>query len=123
MTLDADVQSPGCVSRRRGGRAGHGLELYDTHYTERYLDRPQDNAAGYAASSVLPYAEDLKGQLLVMHGMADDNVLFLNSTKLFRKLQDLGKPFDVMVYPGAKHGLMRQHDGRHALRHDQTVLR
>jgi dipeptidyl-peptidase 4 len=48
-----------------------------------------------------------------MHGMADDNVLFLNSTKLFRKLQDLGKSFDVMMYPGAKHGLMRQHDGRH----------
>ena len=63
---------------------------------------------------MLPYAKDLRGKLLVMHGMADDNVLFLNSTKLFRKLQDLGKPFDVMVYPGAKHGLMRQNDGRHA---------
>jgi dipeptidyl-peptidase 4 len=88
--------------------------LYDTHYTERYLERPQDNAAGYAASSVLPYAPHLEGKLLVMHGMADDNVLFLHSTKLFRKLQDLGKPFDVMVYPGAKHGLTRQHDGRHA---------
>jgi dipeptidyl-peptidase-4 len=88
--------------------------LYDTHYTERYLDRPQVNAAGYAASSVLPYAPDLEGKLLVMHGMADDNVLFLHSTKLFRKLQDLGKPFDVMVYPGAKHGLTRQRDGRHA---------
>ena len=49
-----------------------------------------------------------------MHGMADDNVLFSNSTKLFRRLQDLGKPFDIMVYPGAKHGLLRQHDGRHA---------
>ena len=88
--------------------------LYDTHYTERYLQRPQHNAAGYDASSVLPYAKDLKGKLLVMHGMADDNVLFLHSTKLFRNLQDLGKPFDVMVYPGAKHGLTRQHDGRHA---------
>jgi dipeptidyl-peptidase-4 len=88
--------------------------LYDTHYTERYLGRPRDNADGYAASSVLPYAKDLEGRLLVIHGMADDNVLFLHSTKLFRKLQDLGKPFDVMVYPGAKHGLTRQHDGRHA---------
>jgi dipeptidyl-peptidase-4 len=62
---------------------------------------------------VLPYAKDLKGKLLVMHGLADDNVLFLNSTKLFRRLQDLSKPFDVMVYPGGKHGLMRQNDGRH----------
>lgn len=88
--------------------------LYDTHYTERYLDRPQDNAAGYTASSVFPYAKDLKGKLLVIHGMADDNVLFSNSTQLFRKLQDLGKPFDVMVYPGAKHGLSSPADSKHA---------
>ena len=101
----------------RAGVAGAPVtdwSLYDTHYTERYLDRPGVNAAGYAASSVLSYAKDLKGRLLLMHGMADDNVLFLHSTKLFRKLQDLGKPFDVMVYPGAKHGLTRQHYGRHA---------
>jgi dipeptidyl-peptidase-4 len=94
--------------------------LYDTHYTERYLDTPQSNAAGYEASSVLPFAKNLKGKLLVMHGMADDNVLFLHSTKLFKRLQDLGKPFDTMVYPGAKHGLLRQRDGRHAY---ATVLR
>ena len=101
----------------RAGIAGAPVtdwSLYDTHYTERYLDRPDNNPEGYASSSVLPFAKDLKGRLLVMHGMADDNVLFLNSTKLFRKLQDLGKPFDVMVYPGGKHGLLRQHDGRHA---------
>jgi dipeptidyl-peptidase 4 len=94
--------------------------LYDTHYTERYLGTPQNNAAGYEASSVLPFAKNLKGKLLVMHGMADDNVLFLHSTKLFKSLQDLGKPFDTMVYPGAKHGLLRQRDGRHAY---ATVLR
>ncbi len=88
--------------------------LYDTHYTERYLGCPSDNARGYEASSVLPYAKDLRGKLLLIHGMADDNVLFLNSTKLYRRLQDLGLPFEVMVYPGAKHGLIRQHDGRHA---------
>jgi dipeptidyl-peptidase-4 len=101
----------------RAGVAGAPVTdwtLYDTHYTERYLGRPQDNPTGYEASSVLPYAKNLRGKLLVMHGMADDNVLFLNSTKLFRQLQDLGKPFEVMVYPGAKHGLTRQHDGRHA---------
>jgi dipeptidyl-peptidase-4 len=49
-----------------------------------------------------------------MHGMADDNVLFIHSTKLFHWLQNLGKTFDVMVYPGAKHGLIRQPGGRHA---------
>jgi len=114
MTLMLMFKAPEVFRAGVAGAPVTDWGLYDTHYTERYLDRPQDNAAGYAASSVLPYTEGLKGRLLVMHGMADDNVLFLHSTKLFRKLQDLGKPFDVMVYPGAKHGLIRQHDGRHA---------
>jgi len=113
MTLNLMFKAPDVYRVGVAGAPVTDFALYDTHYTERYLDRPQDNAAGYAASSVLPYAKDLKGPLLVMHGMADDNVLFLNSTKLFRRLQDLSKPFDVMVYPGAKHGLMRQNDGRH----------
>lgn len=114
MTLMMMFRAPDVFRVGVAGAPVTDWEIYDTHYTERYLGRPQDNAAGYAASSVLPFAENLKGKLLVMHGMADDNVLFLHSTKLFRKLQDLGKPFDVMVYPGAKHGLIRQHDGRHA---------
>jgi len=114
MTLMLMFKAPDVFRAGVAGAPVTDWTLYDTHYTERYLGRPQDNAAGYEASSALPYAKDLRGRLLVMHGMADDNVLFLNSTKLFRKLQDLGKPFDVMVYPGAKHGLIRQHDGRHA---------
>jgi dipeptidyl-peptidase-4 len=114
MTLMLMFKAPEVFRAGVAGAPVTDWGLYDTHYTERYLDRPQANETGYAASSALPYAKDLKGSLLVMHGMADDNVLFLNSTKLFRKLQDLGKPFDVMVYPGAKHGLTRQHDGRHA---------
>ncbi len=114
LALMLMFKAPDVFSAGVSGAPVTDWNRYDTHYTERYLDHPQVNAAGYAASSVLPYAKDLKGKLLVMHGMADDNVLFLHSTKLFRKLQDLGKPFDVMVYPGAKHGLIRQHDGRHA---------
>ncbi len=114
MTLMLMFKAPDIFRAGVSGAPVTDWALYDTHYTERYLDRPQDNVEGYASSSVLPYARNLKGKLLVMHGMADDNVLFLHSTKLFRTLQDLGKPFDVMVYPGAKHGLTRQHDGRHA---------
>jgi dipeptidyl-peptidase-4 len=114
MSLMLLVKSPDSFRAGVSGAPVTDWTLYDTHYTERYLDKPQDNAAGYEASSVLPYAENLKSKLLLIHGMADDNVLFLNSTKLYRRLQDLGKPFEVMVYPGAKHGLTRQHDGRHA---------
>ena len=114
MTLMLMFRAPEVFKAGISGAPVTDWRLYDTHYTERYLDTPQNNPAGYEASSVLPYAKDLKGKLLVIHGMADDNVLFLHSTKLFRRLQDLGKPFEVMVYPGAKHGLIRQHDGRHA---------
>jgi dipeptidyl-peptidase-4 len=120
MTLLLMFKAPEVFHAGVAGAPVTDWTLYDTHYTERYLGKPGDNAAGYEASSVLPYAKNLSGKLLVMHGMADDNVLLLHSTKLFRKLQDLGKPFDVMVYPGAKHGLMRQHDGRHAY---ATMLR
>ena len=114
LTLMLMFKAPGLFAAGVSGAPVTDWSLYDTHYTERFLERPADNASGYEASSVLPYAKDLRGKLLVIHGMADDNVLFLNSTKLFRRLQDLGKPFEVMVYPGAKHGLLRQHDGRHA---------
>jgi dipeptidyl-peptidase 4 len=114
MTLMLMFKAPELFRAGVAGAPVTDWSLYDTHYTERYLARPQDNAGGYLSSSALPYAKGLKGNLLVMHGMADDNVLFLNSTKLFRTLQDLDKPFEVMVYPGAKHGLTRQHDGRHA---------
>jgi dipeptidyl-peptidase-4 len=63
----------------------------------------------------MDHAEDLKGPLLIMHGMADDNVLFTHSTALFKKLQDLNTPFEIMTYPGSKHGLLRHaQTGPHA---------
>jgi dipeptidyl-peptidase 4 len=94
--------------------------LYDTHYTERYLGTPQANRQGYEQSSVLSI-ERFAGRLLLVHGMADDNVLFTNSTMLMQRLQSQGKPFDLMTYPGGKHGLIRSPDtGRH---YYETVLR
>jgi dipeptidyl-peptidase-4 len=81
--------------------------LYDTHYTERYLGTPASNAAGYERSSVTPYVDGFKGRLLLVHGMADDNVLFTNSTMLMQRLQSQGKQFELMTYPGGKHGLVR----------------
>jgi len=114
LTLMLMFKAPQIFRAGVSGAPVTDWSLYDTHYTERYLDGPQDNAAGYAESSAIAHADGLKGALLLIHGMADDNVLFVHSTKLYRRLQDLGKAFDIMVYPGAKHGLTRQHDGRHA---------
>jgi dipeptidyl-peptidase-4 len=79
--------------------------LYDTFYTERYLGRPQDNDAGYTRSSPLAWLDGLTAKLYLVHGMADDNVLFLNSTELMAELQKRGTQFQFMAYPGAKHGL------------------
>jgi dipeptidyl-peptidase-4 len=79
--------------------------LYDTHYTEQFLDRPQDNADGYVQSSVFAHLDGLHSPLLLVHGMADDNVLFTNSTQLMAELQKRGILFDLMTYPGAKHGI------------------
>ena len=87
--------------------------LYDTHYTERYMGNPVTDKAAYDASSVFPYAEKLKGKLMIYHGMADDNVLFTHSTKLYKHLQDLAIPFAAMDYPGKKHSINGKQTGIH----------
>ncbi len=108
MTLMCLMQRPDAFAAGVAGAPVTDWALYDTHYTERYLSTPQLNAAGYAASNVLTYARDLRRPLLLVHGMADDNVLFAHSTALMKTLQDLQKPFDLMTYPGGKHGVIRQ---------------
>ncbi|WP_159120384.1 S9 family peptidase [Alteromonas sp. KUL150] len=87
--------------------------LYDTHYTERYMGNPNTDDDAYTASSVFPYAKDLKGDLLIYHGMADDNVLFTHSTMLYKHLQDLAIPFETMDYPGKKHSIRGKQTGIH----------
>ncbi len=115
MTLMCLTQAPDAFAAGVAGAPVTDWTLYDTHYTERYLSTPQANPDGYRQSNVLEYAKDLKRPLLLVHGMADDNVLFAHSTVLMKKLQDLQKPFDLMTYPGGKHGLMRQNvSGWHA---------
>ena len=79
--------------------------LYDTHYTERYMNLPAANVDGYREARVLTHIAGLTSPLLLIHGMADDNVLFSNSTALMSALQKRGQPFELMTYPGAKHGL------------------
>jgi dipeptidyl-peptidase-4 len=79
--------------------------LYDTHYTERYMNLPAVNADGYREARVVEHIDGLTSKLLLVHGMADDNVLFTHSTALMSALQKRSQPFEMMTYPGAKHGL------------------
>jgi len=79
--------------------------LYDTHYTERYMSTPQDNPEGYAQADAVPRLANLTGRMLLMHGMADDNVLLDNTLRVMDGLQLQGKPFELMLYPGQRHGI------------------
>lgn len=76
---------------------------YDTHYTERYLGLPEDNPAGYKASSVLTYCQDLTVPLLIIHGTADDNVYFFHSLKMAEALFRAGKKFEFLPLAGFTH--------------------
>ncbi|HET7694836.1 MAG TPA: S9 family peptidase [Vicinamibacterales bacterium] len=79
--------------------------LYDTIYQERYMGVPEQNAEGYQAGSPINFAENLKGHLLIVHGSGDDNVHYQGTERLVNKLIELGKPFDLMVYPNRSHSI------------------
>ena len=87
--------------------------LYDTHYTEQFLGMPKENVEGYKDSTVFAHLDGLSSPLLLVHGMADDNVLFSNSTRLIDALVNRGVQFDLMTYPGAKHGISSRAGQRH----------
>lgn len=104
------------------GIAGGGVydwALYDSHYTERYMDTPQNNPEGYAVSKVLNYVEGYPTQyaadkssasavepvmLKLTHGTGDDNVHHQNTLQLLDALHKAGKKFDFMIYPDGMHG-------------------
>lgn len=83
--------------------------LYDTAYTERYLGMPNDGSGGksdaYTSANLPPRANLLSKPLLLVHGTADDNVLFEHTLRLVEALQTAGKTFDLQIYPGKAHGI------------------
>ena len=103
MTLRLLQRAPGVFAAGVSGAPVTKWELYDTHYTERYMGMPQVDGAAYKKSSALENATAIADPLLVIHGMADDNVVFENTTALMAKLQQNAKPFETMVYPGQTH--------------------
>lgn len=88
--------------------------LYDTHYTEQFVGAtPQSDPAAYERSGVFAHLDGLKSPLLLVHGMADDNVLFTNSTRLIDALVNRNVRFELMTYPGAKHSISSRAGQRH----------
>lgn len=80
-------------------------KYYDTIYGERFMRTPNENVDGYKASSTFQRADKLSGNLLIIHGMADDNVHFQNCTEYAERLVQLGKQFDMMVYTNRNHSI------------------
>jgi len=78
---------------------------YDTHYTERYMGLPQAHEAAYDAAAVIPRLGALSGRLLLLQGMADDNVQISNAFAVMTDLQARSVPFDLMLFPGQRHGI------------------
>ncbi len=103
MTLKQMQADPGLYAAGISGAPVTKWELYDTHYTERYMGDPREVTEAYETASAIPDATKISDPLLLIHGMADDNVVFENSSELISVLQENNVPFEMMLYPGYTH--------------------
>jgi len=103
MTLKQLEADPGLYAAGVSGAPVTKWELYDTHYTERYMGDPREVPEAYEAASAIPQATRISDPLLIVHGMADDNVVFENSSEIIAALQEGNVPFEMMLYPGYTH--------------------
>ncbi|WP_083224981.1 S9 family peptidase [Sphingomonas panacis] len=103
MTIKMLEANQGVYAAGVSGAPVTKWELYDTHYTERYMGDPGKDAAAYKASDAIGDAAKIADPLLLIHGMADDNVVFENSTAFAAEMQRQDRAFEMMFYPGQTH--------------------
>lgn len=113
MTLKQLEADPGFYAAGISGAPVTCWELYDTHYTERYMGDPREVPDAYEKASAIPDAAKISDPLLLIHGMADDNVVFENSSELISVLQESNTPFEMMLYPGYTHRVSGEKIGPH----------
>jgi dipeptidyl-peptidase-4 len=116
MTLLAMLRA---ADRFRVGVAGSPVtdwRYYDTGYTERYMGTPRGNATGYDATSVLSEADHLEGKLLIIHALMDENVHFEHTASMIDAFVSADKDFDLLVFPGERHGYRSPKARRYAYR-------
>jgi dipeptidyl-peptidase-4 len=104
-TLNAMFRFPGVYQVGVAVAPVPDQRLYDSIYQERYMGLPEQNENGYRIGSPINFAEGLKGKLLIVHGSGDDNVHYQGTERLVNRLVELGKPFDLMVYPNRTHAI------------------
>ena len=107
MSLKMAEADPGLYAAAISGAPVTDWRLYDSHYTERYMGDPRTGKAAYDASRAVIDPKRFTTPLLLMHGMADDNVFLDNSTKVVAELQKADMPFEMMFYPGKTHSASR----------------
>jgi len=93
--------------------------FYDTAYQERYMGLPDDNEEGYTNGSPITFAHQLEGNLLIIHGTADDNCHYQNCEVLINKLIEHNKPFTMMAYPNRTHSISQ---GENTKRHHFELM-
>jgi dipeptidyl-peptidase-4 len=103
MTLMALLRAPDVFTVGVAGAPVTSWEGYDTHYTERYMGLPDSNPDGYRTSSVLHHVTALRGRLLLIHGMVDENVHFRHTARLIAALTAAGRPYDAALFPEERH--------------------
>jgi dipeptidyl-peptidase-4 len=116
MTLMAMLKAPEHFNVGVSAFPVTDWRLYDTIYTERYMDTPADNPEGYRVSAPLNFAENLKGKLLLYHGEMDNNVHMQNTILMIEELVKAGKQFELMIYPRERHGIRSGHRREHQYR-------
>lgn len=119
MTLNAMFRYPELYRTGMAIAFVSDERFYDTIYQERYMGLPDDNAEGYKNGSPITFAHQLGGNLLLVHGTADDNVHYQNCEALVNKLVEHDKPFTMMVYPNRTHGIG---EGRNTTVHLYSLL-
>lgn len=116
LALMAAGRTPGAFAAHIAGAPVADWADYDTAYTEERLGTPQSDPAAYARSSPITYASQVNAPLLLFHGLRDDNVHVLASLRYIDKLVQAGVPFEMMLYPDAKHSFQRDSTRIHLYR-------
>jgi dipeptidyl-peptidase-4 len=105
MTTSLMLKAPGIFQVGVAGGPVIDWKYYEIMYTERYMDTPEQNPTGYAKASLLDKVQNLKGDLLLIHGANDDVVVPQNSIDLLKQSVDKGVQIDFFLYPGHKHNV------------------
>lgn len=110
MTCMCLARAPTVFSVGVAGAPVTHWDGYDTHYTERYMGTPENNAEGYKVSSVMHHVQNISGNLMLIHGLIDENVHFRHTARLINALIDHNVPYDLLLFPCERHSPRKVQD-------------